>query len=345
MLRQAGGDAGGDENGVDGMNSKTDLSAPSRPRRILRGVGIVLACLLAILILSVIIAVRMAFNTGGVPAGAIQKTTTSQDGTSIAYEQTGNGPVLILVASALADREGARRLGKELAKDFTVVNYDRRGRGKSGDSPRYAREREVEDIEALVQSSGGPVFLFGSSSGAALALDAANQIGPKVKGLFMYEPPFIVDDSRPPMPANLSNQIAECASRGRRDEAVELFFMKGVGIPRFGVTMTRLLMPGWSKMTEMAQTIPYDLAILEGTQSGKPLPAGRWSSTTVPTLVMVGERSEPFFHSGGKAIAEVLHNAECRSLPGGTHGALLFSPRALATEVERFFLSIEPSRR
>ena len=300
----------------------------------------VLACLLTVLILGVIVAVRMAFNTGDVPAGAIQKITTSHDGTSIAYEQTGKGPVVILVASALADREAARRMGKELSKNFTVVNYDRRGRGKSGDVLPYAPEREVEDIEALVQSSGESAFLFGSSSGAALALDAANQLGPKVKGLFLYEPPFIVDDSRPPMPVDLSSQIAESVSEGRRDEAVELFFMKGVGIPRFGVTMTRLLMPGWSKMKRMAHTIPYDLAILEGTQSGKPLPATRWGSIMAPTLVMVGERSEAFFHSGGKAIARVLPHAECRSLPGGTHGALLFSVKALATEVERFFLSI-----
>ena len=321
------------------------MSEPRHRWQIFRRIGIVFACLVAIIILSVIIAVRLAFNTGDVPGGAEQKTATSHDGTIIAYEQTGRGPVVILIASALADREAARRLGKELSKNFIVVNYDRRGRGKSGDVLPYTPEREVDDIEALIEASGGSAFLFGSSSGAALALEAASQLGPKVKGLFLYEPPFIVDDSRQPVPESLASQITELVSRGRRNDAVELFFMKGVGIPRFGVTMTRLLMPGWSKMTAMAHTLPYDLAILKGTQSGKPLPATRWSSTRASTLVMVGERSEPFFHSGGKAVTEVLPNAQCRSLAGGTHGAVLFSAKTLAAEVEQFFLNVERRRK
>ena len=121
----------------------------------------------------------------------------------IAFEQTGSGPTVILVAAALADRGGARRFAEHLAEHFTVINYDRRGRGKSTDTQPYAVQREVEDIEALVNASGGPALLFGSSSGSVLALDAASKLGPKIKRLFIYEPPFIVDDSRPPMPDDL----------------------------------------------------------------------------------------------------------------------------------------------
>ncbi len=312
-----------------------------RPRRILRRVIALIVGLLAIIILAITIAAHLAFDTDGLMASAEQKTTTSRDGTIIAYEQSGKGPVVVLVASALADRGAARRLAKHLSEQFTVANYDRRGRGKSGDTPPYSPEREVEDIDALIQSLGGTAFLFGSSSGAALALDATNRLGSEVKGLFLYEPPFIVDDSRPPMPETLSSQITELVSAGRHNDAVKAFFTKGMGLPPFGVTMMRAFMPGWSKMEGLAHTLPYDLAVMEGTQTGKPLPAERWTSVSTPTLVMAGEKSEPFFHSGGKTIAGLLPHAKYRSLAGGTHGAVLFSAKELAAEVERFFLSEE----
>jgi pimeloyl-ACP methyl ester carboxylesterase len=101
----------------------------------------------------------------------------------------------------------------------------------------------------------------------------------------------------------------------------------------------RLLMPGWSKMTGMAHTLPYDLTILEGTQVGKPLPAARWAANAAPTLVVVGGKSEAFFHTGAKALAEMLPDAQYCSLPGRNHGAVLVAPRAVAVAVEQFFLS------
>lgn len=314
------------------------MSAIPRRHRILRRILAVLAGLFAIFIIFLLIAMRLAFDADGVTKGAEQKSVTSMDGTVIAYEQTGTGPVVILVASALADRGAAKRLAKHLSEHFTVINYDRRGRGKSGDTQPYAPEREVEDIDALIQGSGGSAFLFGSSSGAVLALDATSQLATKVKGLFMYEPPFIVDDSRPPMAEDLSRQVAELVSAGRSNDAVKLFFTKGMGIPPFGVTLMRLLIPGWSKTVRMAHTVPYDLAIVEGTQVGKPLPAKRWRSATAPMLVMVGSKSEPFFKSGAKSIVELLPNVKYRSLEGGNHGAVLFASEALAAEAGQFFL-------
>src|SRR5512135_3840815 len=127
-------------------------------------------------------------------------TATSRDGTTIAFERLGSGPVIILVSPALGDRSGNANLAKVLTRNLTVINYDRRGRGASADTHPYAVAREVEDIEALLDAAGSPGYLFGSSSGAALALEAATGLGSKVKALFMYEPPFIVDDSRPPLP-------------------------------------------------------------------------------------------------------------------------------------------------
>jgi pimeloyl-ACP methyl ester carboxylesterase len=202
------------------------MNETHRPRRILRRIGAVLTGLLAIVILSLYIATYMALNTEGVTLGAVQKSVISKDGTIIAYEQTGTGPVVILVAAALADRGGTRRLAGQLAEHFTVINYDRRGRGKSGDTQPYAVEREVEDIEALIDASGGSAFVFGSSSGFVLALEAASKLGSKIKKLLMYEPPFIIDDSWPPIPNNLTKQVTELVSGGRRNDAVKLFFTR-----------------------------------------------------------------------------------------------------------------------
>lgn len=313
------------------------MSETRRPRRILRRIigGVLIAGLLAIVILY--IAADMTLNRTAMDG--MQKNVTSKDGTIIAYEQTGTGPVVILVAAALADRGGTTRLAKHLAEHFTVINYDRRGRGKSTDTRPYAVQREVEDIEALIDANGGPAFVFGSSSGSALALEAASKLGSKVKKLFMYEPPFIVDNSRPPIPSDFSSQVSELVSAGRRDDAVKLFFAKGIGIPNFAVTLMRLLMPGWSKMAGRAHTIPYDLAVLAGTQEGKPLPAKRWVDTTAPTLVVVGSKSESFFHSGAKALTEILPNAQYRSLQGQGHSAVLMAPKAIADAMEQFFLN------
>ena len=314
------------------------MSERHGPSRIVRRIALTLACLFALAVLSVVVWVRIAFNTEEVTAGAVQKSTTSQDGTIIAYEQLGAGPVAILVPGALTDRGGTARLAKHLSEHFTVINYDRRGRGKSGDTQPYAAGREVEDIKALIEATGGSAFVFGWSSGAVLGLDATSQLGPSIKKLYMYEPPFIVDASRPPMPEYLATQVSHLVSQGRRDDAVKLFFTEGMGIPPFGVTLMRFLMPGWSKMAGMAHTVPYDLAILAGTQTGKPFPARQWAGAAAPTLVAVGGRSEPFFHTGAKALALVIPNAQYRSLEGLDHGAVLLSPKTIAASVEKFFL-------
>ncbi len=257
------------------------MTERSRTYRILRRVGFVLAGLLAVLLLLIgVLSVSFDRALNRPNRSATQKNVTSKDGTTIAFEQSGTGPVVILVAAALSDRSSTSRLAEHLSAHFTVINYDRRGRGKSTDTQPYAVEREIEDIEAMIDVSGHSAFLFGSSSGAALALEAANMLDGKVKKLFLYEPPFIVDDSRPPIADDLSHQIAELVSAGRRNDAVKLFFAKAIGIPNFAVNLMRFLMPGWSKMAGMAHTIPYDIAVLAGTQTGKPLPPRRWTTIT-----------------------------------------------------------------
>ncbi|MFE3194873.1 alpha/beta fold hydrolase [Nocardia sp. NPDC059240] len=266
-------------------------------------------------------------------------TVTSKDGTLIAYESTGAGPAIIVVSAALADHSGTAKLAALLAANFTVLNYDRRGRGQSGDTQPYAKDREIEDIAALIDAAGGRAFLFGSSSGAVLALDAAAELGARVAGVLLYEPPFIIDGSRPPMPDGLAGEAARLVSAGRRSDAVKLFFTKGMGMPSVAVTMMRLFMPGWSKMAAIAHTIPYDLSVLDGTQTGKPLPAERWSGLEAPVLVAVGSKSQPFFHDGAKSLAASLPGTTYRSLPGDSHASVMMRPKSIAETARDFFLA------
>ncbi len=303
---------------------------------LLRNIVIVLAGLVVLLIGIRFVFGRL-FRTGGTPPGAIEKSVTSKDGTRIAYEQTGSGPVLILVSAALADRDGARLLAKQLSSSFTVINYDRRGRGKSANTKPFAVEREVEDLAALVRSTGGPVFLFGSSSGAVLALDAANSLGSTVEKLFLFEPPFIVDSSRLSIPDTLIQEINTSLAANDRDGAIALFFGKGMGIPSPGIAFMRWMLPAWSEMKGLAHTAPYDLMLLAGTQSGHSLDAGRWSRVSARTMVAAGSRGEPFFHSGAKALVACLPAAKYRSLEGLDHSAVLMAPQTLAAAIRESF--------
>ena len=240
-----------------------------------------------------------------------------------------------MVASALADRSDAKRLARHLSQDFTVINYDRRGRGRSTDSPPYSVEREVEDIEALIDAAGRPASLFGSSSGAVLALDAASRLGPKVRRLALFEPPFIVDGSRPPLDEDYARHLSGLLEAGERSEAVRLFMTQALGMPRPAVAAMSLL-PMWRKLTRLAPTLAYDLAVLDGTQSGRPLPTQRWAKVTAPTLVVTGSKSDSFLHRGGAAIAEVLADARHCTLEGANHSAVVAAPKKLAALVTEF---------
>ena len=262
------------------------------------------------------------------------RTVTSKDGTTIAFDQSGEGPALILVSGALGVRSHPMitQLAAQLAPHFTVFNYDRRGRGDSGDTAPYAVERETEDIEALIDAAGGSAFVYGISSGAALALEAANKLPAKVKKLALYEPPFIIGDSRPPLPEDYVERIDKLIAAGRRGDAVALF-MKVVGVPDEFLASMRDN-PMWAEMEKVAHTLAYDGIIMGDTQSGRPLPAERWAAATSPTLVIVGGASEAFFHQGTQALVDVLPNAQHRTLEGQTHEV---TAEALAPVLVAFF--------
>ena len=197
-----------------------------------------------------------------------------------------------------------------------MFTYDRRGRGDSGNTAPYAIDREVEDIDALIQEAGGSACLFGISSGAALALEAANR-GLAIRKLAVYEAPFIVDASRPPIPDDFLTRLNGLVASDRRADAVRLF-MKLVGVPAVFVALMRFL-PAWPKLTAVAHTLPYDITLVRDNQRGEPLSTRRWASVTIPTLVMDGGKSPAWMQHGMTALGEVLPNVKRRTLDGQTH--------------------------
>ena len=259
-------------------------------------------------------------------------TLISKDGTTIAFDKTGQGPSIILVGGALSDRSAAAQLTPLLSPHFTVFAYDRRGRGDSGDTAPYAVEREIEDIDALIQEAGGSAFVFGHSSGAALALEATAR-GLAITRLALYEPPFIVDDSRPPLPKDYVEQLNRLVAAGRRGDAIEYFLTKAVGVPDDMVAQMRN-MPTWAAMEKMAHTLAYDGKIMGDNMAGKSLRAEQWKSVTIPTLVMDGGASPDWARNAVQALADALPNAQRRTLEGQTHGA---DPAVIAPVLAEFF--------
>ena len=256
----------------------------------------------------------------------------SKDGTAIAFHRLGHGSPVILVDGALCYRGMGQsgQLAELLAQHFTVFTYDRRGRGDSGDTAPYAVEREVEDIAALLSEAGGEAFVWGMSSGAVLALEAANRLS-GIKKVALYEAPFIVDDSRFTT-ENDWDRICAAVAAERRSDAVKLF-LKSVGVPGF-VSSLMPLMPMWSKLKAIAHTLPYDGAIVRDNQRGKPLPASQWASSAVPALVMDGGKSPAWMRHTSRALATVLPNAQYRTLEGQTH---MLKPKAHAPVLVEFF--------
>lgn len=256
-------------------------------------------------------------------------TVVSRDGTSIDYQQTGEGLPLIMVSGGSVDRSSNAPLAALLAPHFTVFNYDRRGRGNSGDTAPYAVEREVEDIEAVIKEAGGAAFLYGSSSGAALALEAAAS-GLAITKLALWEPPFILDNTRPRPPANTAEIYSELVAQGRRGDAVEYFMSKVVGLPAEFATFARS-QPWWATQEALAHTLAYDATIM-GDYS---LPSERAASVTVPTLVMAGGASWDWMQNTAHTLAHIFPDGQHRTLEGQEHNV---DPAVIAPVLKEFFV-------
>lgn len=260
---------------------------------------------------------------------------TSADGTPIAYEVSGTGPALISVDGALCQRAmgPGRGLAEALGDRFTVYVYDRRGRGESGAGHApYAVEREVEDLRALITAAGGHASVFGSSSGALLALEAARRSAP-IDRLAVYEGPMIVDDTHPANDPRLGERSAELVQAGKRGAAVRLF-LRTVGVPAPMVPLMRL-MPAWKHLVDAAHTLPNDYAVVLEHQQGRQLPAGYYDAVQPETLVLVGGKSPAYMKNGQAALAAAVPNARLETLPGQTH---LIKPKVVAAAIAPFLL-------
>ena len=254
----------------------------------------------------------------------------SKDGTPIAFDQSGEGPALILVGGAFQHRAidpSTAQLAALLSQHFCVFHYDRRGRGDSGDTRPYAVEREVQDLEALIKEAGGSAFVFGMSSGAVLALKAAAR-GLAITKLALYEPPFNLDDSARSASENYAKQLTALLAEGRRGDAVALA-MTTWGAPAEAIAGMRQT-PIWSTFESVAPTLAYDNAIM-GDGS---VPANDAKAVKVPTLVLDGGNSPTFMRYAADALAKVLSNAHRRTLEGQTHDV---APEALAPVLGEFF--------
>jgi pimeloyl-ACP methyl ester carboxylesterase len=263
------------------------------------------------------------------------RTVRSADGTTIAYDSYGEGPAVILVGGAMCSRKfkSMRRLAELLSDRYTVINYDRRGRGDSTEEGPFSVRREVEDIAALIDAVGGRASLWGWSSGGALALRAAGaDIG--VARVSVYETPFMVDPDQGLPTADYAHRLDQLIAAGDNGGAVKHFMRNAIGVPApFVVVMP--LMPMWKDIKAVAHTLPYDWAALGAhNMYGEPLDRAEWASVTVPTLVAFGSKSPAKLKKGSRALAEVLPRAELIELAGQTHNV---SMKLLAPVLADYF--------
>ena len=257
----------------------------------------------------------------------------SDDGTKIAYEREGNGPLLIIVDGALTTRwSGSKReLVDLLAPHYTVIVYDRRGRGDSGDTAPYSVQREIDDIEEIIDSHGGSAFLYGHSSGGCLALEAAALLGyPEVMGVAVYEAPYDDDPSIQPGWTAYLEALGAALGGGRRGDAVALF-LEYLGIPAAHIAGVRQS-PAWPGMEALAHTLAYDHAGVMG--ESRALPRRQLAFVNASTLAMAGGASPPAMAATARAISEAVTTAEVAHLDGQGHDV---APSALAPLLVEFF--------
>jgi pimeloyl-ACP methyl ester carboxylesterase len=254
---------------------------------------------------------------------------TSKDGTIIAYEQSGQGPALVVVGGVLGDHHQQAGLAALLAEHFTVYNIDRRGHGESGFTAPYAVEREAEDLDALITEAGGSAFVYGTSGPGVLCMEAAARgLSPKMKKLAVWEPPYFVDNSRPPLPQDYQEQLARLLREGRKGDMIELFLTKAVGMPAEFVAPMRQS-PFWAAQEAFAPTLVYD-ATLMGDFS---LPKERIAKATVETLVIDGG-TVPWMSQAAQAVADTLPHAHRRTLAGQPHNV---ADEAMAPILREYF--------
>jgi pimeloyl-ACP methyl ester carboxylesterase len=256
------------------------------------------------------------------------RTTQSKDGTTIAYDVYGSGPALIYITGASCFRSFMPVVqdAKEFGKEFTVYNYDRRGRGDSGDTLPWAVEREVEDIEALIDAAGGTAFLYGHSSGAVLALEAALRLGDKVQKMVLYDASYVHSETEKAEYSLLSRKVHALIEHGKNAAAMRTF-LQGIGMPKVFVALLPIF-PGWRTMKALAPTLAYDIALTRDLP-----PVQRAATVGVPTQILVGQKSPASLHDVANQLAQAIPHAIFAEVSGQDH---MVSAKALLPRLVGF---------
>jgi pimeloyl-ACP methyl ester carboxylesterase len=252
----------------------------------------------------------------------------STDGTPIAYQRTGSGPALVLVVGAFCDRTTTVSLTPLLAPHFTVYEYDRRGRGDSGDGGPYAVEQEIDDLAAVVSAAGGQALAYGHSSGAILALEAAAR-GVPLTRLALYEPPYTA-----PAGSDGSDDLLD-AVRGRLaaddPDGAAAAFMAGSGAPPEAVAGAQQS-PWWPRMRALAPTLVHDLTLC----NRGVVPRERLALVAAPVLAVSGGASPEWAARACGEVAAAVPDGRTAVLEGQTHGA---ADDVVAPALVEWFLS------
>lgn len=248
------------------------------------------------------------------PTDVSTTTVTSRDGTSIAVDVRGSGPALVYVSGATCFRRFSPIVkdAKTFASAFTVATYDRRGRGDSGDSAPWSLDRELDDLEAVIDALGGVALVYGHSSGAVIAWHAARRLGAKVRATLLYDASWVADDAEAGEYADLRTTVDDLLERGRKPAALRRFLV-GIGMPKPFVALLPL-MPGYRTMADLAPTLRYDMAL-----TADPPPVGLAAQIGSPVHVAVGARSPASLHTVAAMLAAALPDAEVTTVAKQDH--------------------------
>ncbi len=260
-------------------------------------------------------------------------TLKSTDGTCIAYTRPGEGPPLVLVDGAFCYRANGPTplLTPWLSQHFTVYAYDRRGRGESADNRPYDVQREVDDLQAVLNQAGSDAYVLGSSSGGELVLRVLDQ-GADVRKVALYEVPYVnvAGAASAPPPHDAEMQLQKLIAVGDRSGAVTYFMRHVFGAPPLFVSLMRYMArSSWERNESVAHTLPYDLALMRDWT----IPAYA-SAIQTPVLVLNGAKAPLKLQLAAQALAAAIPTAEREILVGQSHNP---KPGVMVPALKTFF--------